>query len=73
MPNEPIEMADLEGRWFFRPREVSERAGVSLSEVYRSIYSGELKAKRYKSKVWLISRTDVEAWINECSQSNQAA
>ena len=62
----------IEDRWFYRPREVAERAGVSLSEVYRSLYSGELRAQKYKSKVWLISREDAEAWIERCSKPNVA-
>jgi excisionase family DNA binding protein len=67
---EPIEIAD---RWFYRPREVAELAGVSLSEVYRSLYAGQLRAQKYKTKVWLISKEDAQEWIKQCSEPNIAA
>jgi excisionase family DNA binding protein len=54
-------------RWYYRPQQVAQMSGVSLSEVYRSIYAGELKAQKYKTKVWLISKEDVDNWIARCS------
>lgn len=55
----------VEARWYLRPREVSRLTGLSESEIYRSIYAGSLPALRYRSRVWLIRRGDVERWISE--------
>ncbi len=59
-------------RMYLRPREVAELSGLSESEVYRSIYSGQLRALKYKSRSWLITRHDLEAWIASYSEPNIA-
>ena len=70
---EPILTEDsIAGRMFLRPREVAEITGLSESEVYKSIYTGDLPARKYRSRVWLIDRSDLDAWINSCSTPSAA-
>lgn len=57
---------------YLRPREVAQQVGLSESEVYRSIYSGKLRAMRYKSRSWLVARDAVDAWIESQSEPNTA-
>ena len=64
--------ANIASRMFLRPREVAEITGLSESEVYKSIYSGDLPARKYRSRAWLITRTDLDAWINACSTPSAA-
>jgi hypothetical protein len=59
-------------RRFERPNDVAKRFRISASEVYRSIYAGELRAFKYKSRVWLIAVEDADAWIAENSKPNVA-
>jgi excisionase family DNA binding protein len=66
------EAIEFEPRWYFRPKEVSEKTGMSLSEIYRAIYSGQLRAFKYREKAWLIRRKDVEEWIEGCITPNAA-
>ena len=37
--------------------------GLSQSEVFKSLYAGELRALKYKSRAWLIPRVAVDEWI----------
>jgi excisionase family DNA binding protein len=67
-----ITEAAVAERWYLRPKQVAELVGLSESEVYRSIYSGQLRATKYKSKVWLVTRADVEEWISENSEPSAA-
>jgi hypothetical protein len=62
----------LEGRLRFRPRDVSEQYGISLTPIYQAIYRGDLKARRFQSRIWLIEPKDVEDWIERCSVPNVA-
>ena len=58
-------------RLYLRPREVAEMTGLSQSEVFKSIYAGELRALKYKSRVWLIPREAISQWID--AQTSPAA
>jgi excisionase family DNA binding protein len=60
-------------RKFLRVREAAEYSGLSESEVYRSIYCGDLRALRFRSRSWLLTREDIDAWIAKLSVSNVAA
>jgi excisionase family DNA binding protein len=62
----------LEGRKRLRPKDVSEQYGISLTPIYQAIYKGELKARRFQQRIWLIEPADVEAWIERCSVPNVA-
>lgn len=64
--------ATVAARMFLRPREVAEITGLSESEVYKSIYAGDLPARKYRSRAWLIARTDLDAWIDSCSTPSAA-
>lgn len=55
---------------YIRPRKAAAMSGLSESEIYKSIYSGQLRALKYKSRVWLITRHDLEAFIASCSEPN---
>lgn len=52
-----------EQRWAFRIRDISERSGLSESEIRRSIYAGELPARKYRGRVWLIDPKDAQEWL----------
>lgn len=52
-------------RWAFRIRDVALRSGLSESEVRRAVYAGELPARKYRGRVWLISPKDAETWLEE--------
>ena len=60
----------LEGRLRLRPKDVSERYGISLTPIYQPIYRGDLKARHFQARIWLIEPEDVEEWIERCSVSN---
>ncbi len=57
---------------FFRVKDAAEYTGLSESEIYRSIYCGQLKAVRYKSRSWLLTREDIDAWLDANSVPNVA-
>ena len=57
---------------YIRPRRAAEISGLSESEIYKSIYSGQLRALKFKSRAWLITRSDLEAWIAGNSEPNIA-
>lgn len=65
-----VEQPDLE-RLRLRPKDVSARYGMSLSQVYQAIYRGELPARRFRQRTWLIVPADVEAWILANSTPNR--
>lgn len=62
----------LEESRYVRPREAAKFASLSESEIRRAIYAGELQARRYKSKRWLIDRQELEAWVLRCTTPNVA-
>ncbi len=64
--------ASIASRMFLRPREVAELTGLSESEVYRSIHAGDLAARKYRTRGWLIAHADLDAWINACSAPSAA-
>lgn len=57
---------------YTRVPAAEQKYGISRSEFYRGIYSGELKALRFKSRVWLLKDEDIEHWINANSEPNAA-
>ena len=57
---------------FIRVKDGALYCGLSESELYRAIYSGELRAMRYRSRSWLITREDIDAWIDSNSVPNVA-
>jgi len=67
----PVERNGLKPR-FIRVKEGANYCGLSESELYRAIYAGELKALRYKSRSWLLTREDIDAWIAAQSVSSVA-
>ena len=67
-----LTVTSVDGRLRLRPKDVSERYGISLTPIYQAIYKGELKARRFQSKVWLIEPQDAEDWIERCSTPNFA-
>lgn len=64
--------ASLAESRYIRPREAAKWVGISETEVRRAIHSGELPARRYRSKRWLIDRLDLEQWVLSCTTSNVA-
>jgi excisionase family DNA binding protein len=59
-------------RWFLRPKDVAALVGLSEAEVYKSIYSGDLRAVKYKERAWLIAEDDVAVWIRRFTEPNAA-
>ena len=74
MVTSPIDLkvTPIESRMRLRPKDVSERYGISLTPIYQAIYRGDLKARRFQSRIWLIEPKDVEDWIERCSVPNVA-
>lgn len=50
-------------RWTFRIRDIAQRSGLSESEIRRAIYAGELPARKYRGRVWLIDPVEAMEWI----------
>jgi excisionase family DNA binding protein len=57
---------------FIRVKEGARYCALSPSELYRAIYTGELHALRYRSRSWLLTREDIDAWIASQSTPNDA-
>lgn len=69
----PIATASfIEEKRYLRVGDASTYSGLSTSEVYRAIYSGELRALRFKVRSWLITREDLDDWIERNSTPNVA-
>ncbi|MGC4106422.1 MAG: helix-turn-helix domain-containing protein [Thermomicrobiales bacterium] len=64
------EVALFEGRLRLRPKDIRDRYGISLTPIYTAIYKGELRARRFQNRIWLIEPQDVEDWIQRNSVSN---
>lgn len=54
----------------FRVKDIRDRYGISLTPIYTAIYKGELRARRFQNRIWLIEPQDVEDWIERNSVSN---
>ncbi len=67
-----LKATPIESRMRLRPKDVSERYGISLTPIYQAIYRGDLKARRFQSRIWLIEPADAEDWIERFSVSNVA-
>ncbi len=65
-----LKVVAFEDRARLRPKDISEMYGISLTPIYVAIYSGELKARRFQTRIWLIEPQDVESWIERNSVSN---
>ena len=59
-------------RLYFRVKNAHEMTGISEPEIYKAIYAGQLRALKYKSRVWLITKNDLEEWIASNSEPNIA-
>ncbi len=58
--------------WFLRVAEGSRLVGVSPDALYKAIYQGTLKARKFRGRGWLIAREDLEAWIEAETTLNVA-
>lgn len=63
---------ELEQRVFIRPKELAAISGIAESVVYRAVQSGQLPARKFREKAWLIKVEDADAWIEANSVSNAA-
>jgi len=59
--------------WFLRVSEGARLVGVSPDALYRGIYQGTLKARKFRGRGWLIARQDLMEWIEAESVPNVAA
>jgi excisionase family DNA binding protein len=59
-------------RLYLRVKTAHEMTGISEPEIYKAIYTGQLRARKYKTRVWLITHEDLEAWIAANSEFNIA-
>jgi hypothetical protein len=69
---EGSDLVALSARKRLRPKDVRDQYGVSLTTIYTALYKGELKARRFQERIWLIEPADVEDWIERCSEPNVA-
>jgi len=60
----------IEERLRLRPKDIRDRYGISLTPIYTAIYKGDLRARRFQNRIWLIEPRDVEDWIERNSVSN---
>ncbi len=65
-------MQEQATRKYLRVNEISENTGISTSEIYRAITTGELLATKFKERTWLIRPEDAESWIARNSTPNTA-
>ncbi len=66
-------MQEQATRKYLRVNEISEDTGISTSEIYRAITTGELPASKFRERTWLIRPDDVELWIERNSTPNTPA
>jgi excisionase family DNA binding protein len=60
-------------RRYLRVSDAAQYSGLSESEIYRCIYAGQLRALKYKSRSWLITREDLDSWLEAQCTPNVAA
>ncbi len=60
-------------RWTFRIADVAARSGLSESEVREAIKRGELPARRYRERVWMIDPQEARAWLERMCEPQKAA
>lgn len=60
-------------RWAFRVHEVAARSGLSRSEIHSAINRGDLPARQYRGRVWLIDPAEARAWLDRMCETTQAA
>ena len=62
--------AALEGRWYLRPKDVEELTGIAVTTVRDAIYRGELQARKFRGRGWLITVDAARQWIDEQTVPN---
>lgn len=63
---------DSEEPWYIRVKDVARLTGISEPRIRYAIRSGQLRARRFEGRGWLITPADAKAWI-EASLSEAAA
>lgn len=56
---------DFSAPKYIRPQDVAKKYSVSPEFVYKSIKSGDLKARKFAKNVWLILPEDAERWESD--------
>lgn len=65
--------AAIEDRWYLRPLDVEALSGIAASTVRAAIYRGDLPARKFRSRGWLITSEDARRWIQRESEPTEAA
>lgn len=60
-------------RWYVRVNEGARLVGVSPKSIYAGIYAGELRARKFRGRGWLIRKEDLMEWIETQSAPNMTA
>jgi excisionase family DNA binding protein len=58
----PAHIDDVEP-WFIRVRDVARLSGISEPRIRYAIRHGELPARQFNGRGWLIKPADARAWI----------
>jgi excisionase family DNA binding protein len=64
--------SEQESPWNLRVSESARLTGVSPDAIYQAIYRGTLRARKFRSRGWLIARKDLEEWIENETTPNVA-
>ena len=69
-PDMLLSNAALEGRWFLRPKDVENLTGLKATTIRDAIYRGELEARKFRGRGWLIPVDAAQRWIEEQTVPN---
>lgn len=70
-PQFSISDTALEGRWYLRPKDVERLTGLKTTTIRDAIYRGELEARKFRGRGWLITVDAARRWIEEQTVSNR--
>jgi hypothetical protein len=73
VPGVVVMPATIEDRWYLRPLDVEVLSGIAASTVRAAIYRGDLPARKFRRRGWLIDAEDARAWLEAESTPSRGA
>jgi DNA binding domain, excisionase family len=68
--SERQELETDEQPWFIRIQDATRLTGLAETTIREAIYRGDLRARKFRNRGWLIERDDLKRWIEAETESN---